>query len=156
MSEQNETVNVRECSSCGAVHNGVIAVRYVRPLGAYTHWFVCPVYRDPVNVRVEVDGSKINQDLLDGLARAHSSGRYMVGIWHIDEKNALQHSVFTEQFPTADFGLMEADEKANQGVLPHFRRMLNEVAGVPHADGPMAEAPPRRPFVNLFGSPGEL
>jgi hypothetical protein len=146
------TVNVVECPSCGGLHETCYLKSLKTPSPPWTHWFQCPVTKDPVMVTLDTKTTppeEINNAIVRSLVRAQQSTRYLAAIFRMNEQNIVLERI-SYQFPTS----FEQDGKTvpHTEALPRLLRTdLEKEAGPPAPIEPLKEATDIPQTIDLFG-----
>lgn len=102
-------IRVTNCGACDGTHDDLKVNEYARPLGPFTHWFMCPTLHDPVNLTLAMlktgDGLELDGPVCRKLAEAQIAGRWMVIICYVDSSggaDALKYQRNGHKFPSGD------------------------------------------------------
>lgn len=55
-------VNIKGCARCGEDHKNIKAHEFYKsPVGDYTHFAMCPVYEEPILIKIKKDGEGVGK-----------------------------------------------------------------------------------------------
>lgn len=130
-------IRVTKCGACDGCHDELQVNEYARPLGPFTHWYMCPTLHDPVNLSLGMmklgDGLAFDGPIIQTLAKAQIEGRFMVVICYVhaepdsEGKTVLSLSRHGCKFPTDKV----YQTKGSEGLVGLLMRNLKEEFGEP-------------------------
>lgn len=145
-------IRITNCGACDGTHEDMKVNEYARPLGPFTHWFMCPTLHDPVNLTLGMlktgEGLELSGPVCRELAKAQIAGRYMVFVCYVTEGDGKTTVTLTRhgnKFPTDKI----YPSKENRGLVGLLMDNLKDEFGDPQPVEMKQVAP--HPLKSLMG-----
>lgn len=169
------TVNIKECPVCKSKHEDIALTEFkTGGYGPFTHWYLCPSTGDPAMLSLisigDGVGIDIDHNILSQVLTAQASGRYMVAVWRVTERDMTPEelsarvdgddakSIATLELMAPTWKNMPVGPNAKQidlyAAIELLRKVIERQMGMRFGtESPLAAADvtPEPPEVRMFG-----